>query len=129
MNSTPDLFAEVEQVAATSNCDSADASMQVMCIRTLEMTKAVPPGLRPALVDSASRWLVGNETPSLEPARVACWQFLEGKNGNSTTINDREDVAVRALICVLCDEPDDDLDMSIDFFESLLTKLQMLPSE
>ena len=40
----------------------------------------------------------------LEEYRVACWQFLDTKNGNSTTIADREDQAVRLVIGLLFEE-------------------------
>ena len=55
-----------------------------------------------------------------------CWSYLEAKNGNSTTVADREDVAVRTLLCVLWDEvPDaEELDSTLDYFVSLVDQFE-----
>jgi hypothetical protein len=65
----------------------------------------LPPIGRTAL-DAARRcWIDQVDDPrQLEEHRVACWQFLDTKNGNSTTIADREDQAVRLVIGLLFEE-------------------------
>lgn len=86
--------------------------MQIMTLKTIAMAKDLPDELREDLAAAARRWLT-SESPllSMEVARVAAWRFLEAKNSGSTTSMERTDVAVRALICVLWDEADEDGDM------------------
>jgi len=57
----------------------------------------------------------------LDDHRVAVWQYLDDKNGNSTTVADYEDHFLRALICVLWDDPwakrSDELPDTVEWFE------------
>jgi hypothetical protein len=96
--------------------------MFTMTVGVMAMAMSIPESLRPAVVEAASRWFAGRgEAGSLEPARVACWRFLEAKNGDSTTVADRTHIAVRSLICLLCDQPDEgaDLETGWEFFAQL----------
>lgn len=113
-----DWFAELHQVP------ESDAALRVMVLCVMAMAADVPTELRPALQAAVGRWYVGTAAVApWEPFRLACWQHLDDKNGNSTTIADRTDTAVRALICVLGDELSaDDYDMTLDFFGSLMGK-------
>src|SRR5262245_56581782 len=52
-------------------------------------------------------WRAGNvDRDFLQSVKVECWEFLKAKHGNSAAIVDREDRAVRAMLCVL--EPSGD---------------------
>jgi len=58
-------------------------------------------------------WLEGQGQPEdLVLARNQCWSYLDTK-GRGVRIEDQEDAAMRALICVLYPEPDND-DFSTD---------------
>lgn len=120
-----DLRDEVRRAAALAAVSEGVAAMMVMTFGVMAMAREVPPSLRAALVQGCARWLAGARTNgALEEARVECWKFLEAKHGDSTTIADREDIAVRALICVLWDEADegDDLEMGLDFFAQIASQ-------
>ncbi|GAB4062458.1 hypothetical protein GCM10028777_02250 [Angustibacter speluncae] len=112
----------------------AHALRFVMCIAVMTMARHIPPPLRPALLRGCARWYADVEdADSLESDRVLCWHYLDAKNGNSTTINDATDVAVRVLIGVLwdeCDEEDvDHFDMGFDFFAGLLARYRELDTQ
>lgn len=95
------------------------AAMAVMMLATMAMAGEIPAELRPALADAQERWISGRiPARTLEVWRVECWKFLESKNGNSTAVVDREDLAIRALICLLWDEADEggDLDLGLEYF-------------
>jgi hypothetical protein len=55
-------------------------------------------------------------------ARKACWQYLE-KNGSSTAVGDREDLALRALLCVLEPHPRNDISDTAEWFSAMLQRL------
>jgi hypothetical protein len=42
---------------------------------------------------------------SIEDARVGCWQYIEAKHRISSAVIDEEDRIVRALICILYEDP------------------------
>lgn len=113
----------VDQFADVHELSQPDAALRVMTLCVMAMATHVPDHLRPALQAAVERWYVGTSAATIwEPFRIACWQYLDEKNGNSTTIADRTDIAVRALICVLGRDLDTDCDMTMDFFGSLLGK-------
>jgi len=90
----------------------------------LELIREELPAIgRSGLVVAQEYWTGnGRATSDLDDARVGCWQYLDAKNGDSTTIRDREDHAVRALICVLGNKPEqasDHFDTLVFFFEML----------
>ena len=93
-----------------------------MTLCVMAMAAHVPDNLRPALQVAVSRWYVGASVATpWEPFRIACWSYLDQSNGDSVTIVDQTDIAVRALICVLDEELTvDDYDMTTDFFGNLL---------
>lgn len=124
------LVAEVRRVSVRESVIEPTAAMQVMTVGVMAMAREVPASLRGALVDAGTRWLTDRSSPSLEAARVAAWQFLDAKNGSSVPVADREDMAVRALICVLWDEPDPggDLEMSLDFYAGIAQRFGGLES-
>ena len=119
------LYAKVRGVAAEQSVTEGVAAMWLMSVAAMAMAADIPATLRPAMAAAVSRWYANAvDQPSLEPARVACWRFLDAKNGNSTTIDDRIDVAVRTLICVLWDAANEgsDLVMGLDFFAGLANR-------
>jgi hypothetical protein len=89
--------------------------------------------------DSARRgsWTEGSLAPWARDRLVALWRLLVviaalvagfavtttsgAANGSSSVISDREDLAVRALLCVLWDEvpTSDDFEMTLEFFAPL----------
>ncbi len=96
--------------------------MAVMTLGAMAMARELPAALRPALAAASTRWYVGScDGGSLETARIDSWRFLEDKNGDSTTIADRVDLAVRSLICVLWDEApeEEDIASTLDFFATI----------
>jgi hypothetical protein len=63
-----------------------------------------------ALDSARAFWLDGNGQPdALLAARLECWSYLEAK-GSSTEVQDQEDAAMRAVICVLYAEPEPESD-------------------
>jgi hypothetical protein len=117
------LRRDADAVTTTEGISSTAAAMWVMVVQALAMAAHVPIELRQALVAASARWYTRDcDPPRLEEWRVASWRFLQAKHGNSTTVIDLSDVAVRALICVLWDdEPSgEDADMSLDYLGSLL---------
>lgn len=115
------LWDEATLLAREEGLPFYDAAHIVMTMSTLALARVVPSSLRSALVAACARWLGDVRVDSLEAERVACWVFLEEKHGTSTAIVDPEDVAVRAMICLLWgeDEPVTDIDLAVDFFASL----------
>ena len=120
-----DLRSAVTRLAAARGVSDGTAAMFLMTLGVMAMAGHIPEPLRPAVVEASARWFAALEGPGLlEPARVACWKYLESKNGNSTAISDKTDIAVRGLICVLWDEADegDDLETGLEFFAQLVDK-------
>lgn len=79
-----------------------------MCRCLLLVQHILPEVGRNALNVAKVFWLEGGgQAEALLAARVECWKYLDEKNG-STNIQDLEDKAMRALICVLYAEPEDD---------------------
>ena len=111
------VWTEVERVVAAEGVSQPVAAMRVMTVTVMGLARDVPPALRGGLADACARWLANQPVGSLEPARVAAWQFLDEKNGSSSTVADATDAVVRALICILWDEAQaTDLDLAVEAF-------------
>lgn len=89
--------------------------------RWVSLVRCLLPPVGLVALDAASRhWLQG-QPESLEPFRVAVWSYLDTKHGNSTSISDDEDRAMRVLIGCLFNEPDPnnlDLDWAVDMLSA-----------
>lgn len=87
--------------------------MRFMC-RCLSLVQHVVPETgRKAFNLAASFWLEDEgAAQGLLAARIECWSYLDAKC-RSTDINDVQDAAMRALICVLYAEPESE-DFSAD---------------
>jgi len=112
--------------AAAEGLTESHAAMLAILLEVLALACYVPVELRRAVVDACRRWYVGlAEGESLEPMRVECWNYLQHRNGDSTTVADQTDLVVRGLICVLYDEAPalDDIEMTFDYFGGLLDRL------
>jgi len=94
----------------------------------LDLVRDDLPGVgRSALSMAEGRWLKG-EPGNLTASRIACWEYLQARNGNSTAIADREDFAMRALICVLYeDEDQSDIGETVGFALDMFAALEVEP--
>jgi hypothetical protein len=109
----------IKRHTSTHGIEPGEAAMVVMTVSVMAVAHALPDHLEPALLLACRRWcLLDPEAGPLEPSRIEGWEYLDSKYGNSTTIADPTDRAVRALICVLHDDQpsDDDLSDTLDFF-------------
>jgi hypothetical protein len=80
--------------------------MRFMCHCLILVQKFLPEVGRKALASATLFWLEDKgQAEDLVAARVSCWEYLDAK-GRSTEIKDKEDAAMRAIICVLYAEPD-----------------------
>lgn len=117
---------EIERLGVTEGLDASAAAMWLAAVSAMAKASALPRALRASLISACSRWF-GEPTgahPPLRQLAADCWAYLETKHGNSSSIVDREDIAIRTLLCVLDDEPPAaaDLDMTIDFLVSMLDR-------
>ena len=111
----------------TSGLTEPQAAMLTIVLEVLALAGHVPTELRRTVVAAATRWYLGvSGGEALEPMRVACWQYLERRHGNSTTVTDLTDLSVRGLICVLYDdEPTlEDIEMTFDYFGALIDRFE-----
>lgn len=60
-----------------------------------------------ALAEARRVWFGSGDPARLVDARVECWNYLQSKNESSTVIRDREDQALRGVIC--CLYPEDEI--------------------
>jgi hypothetical protein len=68
----------------------------------------LPPGLHARLAQVNAIWAAGSaDEEFLRSVKLECWEFLEDKHGNSTSIVDQEDRAIRAFLCLLEPAGDD----------------------
>ncbi|MGN7919883.1 hypothetical protein [Lysobacter sp. 22409] len=82
--------------------------MRFMCRCLLLAQGLLPETGRNALNSATTFWLDGQgRAADLLTARIDCWNYLDSKH-RSTDIKDREDAAMRAVICVLYAEPQSD---------------------
>lgn len=99
-------------LAKITQCfDTHDAhanTMRFMCRCLLQVQQCIPEIGQHSLDLAQKFWLEGKgQAEDLIVARVNCWNYLDAK-GRSSNILDREDAAMRAVICVLYTEPDSD---------------------
>lgn len=120
-------FDEFRQIVKAYEDDHSVSEGQalraVTSFAALAMCSFLPESLRPGLLAAAAT-AFGSPTDqaSLEPIRVATWQFLDERNGNSTTIADATDRAGRLLISIAWDQdiPDRDIADTYDFVLKLI---------
>jgi hypothetical protein len=102
-----DELAHVDAFADQLSLNSSDPANYERLMKALTAvvglvaTDLPPVGLEG--LDAARRRWVEAEVPGtyLLEHRVACWHYLDAKHGDSTTIDDRQDHAVRAVIALL----------------------------
>jgi hypothetical protein len=62
----------------------------------------LPEPLQARLEQVNMTWSTGVVDPDfLRSVKLESWEFLEAKHGNSSSVVDREDRAVRAMLCLL----------------------------
>ncbi|WP_426344819.1 hypothetical protein ACN9MU_15265 [Pseudoduganella sp. R-32] len=90
--------------------DSSHATVARLMCRCMQLvSEYLPPVGGDALQQATRFWLDQSlDGTSLEDARISCWRYLNSKHGNSTSIDDKEDAAMRALLCVLYEKPQSD---------------------
>ncbi|WP_223619782.1 hypothetical protein [Lysobacter sp. ESA13C] len=107
---------EIYLVNVTQTFSATEAHailMRFMCRCLLLAHEFLPEIGRNALNLATAFWLSGEgQAEDLLTARIACWNYLDSKH-RSTDIQDREDAAMRAVICVLYAEPESD-DFSVE---------------
>lgn len=95
----------------TQNFSATEAHavlMRFMCRCLLLVQEFLPETGRNALNLATAFWLSGQgQAEDLLTARIDCWNYLDSKH-RSTDILDREDAAMRAVMCVLYAEPEPD---------------------
>lgn len=95
----------------TQNFSATEAHsvlMRFMCRCLLLAQEFLPKTGRNALSSATAFWLSGQgQAEDLLTARIDCWNYLDSKH-RSIDILDREDAAMRAVMCVLYSEPESD---------------------
>jgi hypothetical protein len=62
----------------------------------------LPPELHSRLIEVNAAWEEGNaDKELLMSVKLECWAYLQAKSGNSTTVADKEDRAIRAMLCLV----------------------------
>ncbi len=87
--------------------------------------EAMPTVAVDALAVANRFWRGGEGTDEdLTAARVACWQYLDAKNRDSTTLDGKGDYLTRAVICLLypVNDVEDDLMETAHWFREFLVK-------
>lgn len=104
----------IEVVTKKLSSDDAHTTLSRFMCRCLSLVEQfLPDAGRKILAQAKMFWLEGQGQPEdLVLARNQCWSYLDTK-GRGVRIEDQEDAAMRALICVLYPEPDND-DFSTD---------------
>jgi hypothetical protein len=81
--------------------DKWRALMQAIGV-LLTRSGGLPAELQPRLIQINAAWDADSaDAALLRSAKLECWAYLKAKHGNSTTIADKEDRAVRAMLCLL----------------------------
>lgn len=116
----------IKAVTEESSSDVTHKTFMIFICSCLEFVREfLPPVAQDAFETAKGYWFRNSGTvEALESARVACWKYLDGK-GSSVGIGDREDTAIRALLCSLYPVPPTD-DFSADtvrWFTVMLNKL------
>lgn len=101
------LEAYLAKVTQSFNAHEAHSILMRFMCRCLSLVQQFMPETgRNALKLATAFWLEGGgRAEDLLAARVGCWNYLDAK-GRSTDIQDQEDAAMRAVICVLYVEPE-----------------------
>lgn len=100
------------------------SSMIAMCKGLKLVASDLPSVARGALNCALNYWVQDcGDNADLAVAREMCWQFLD-KKGRSIAIVDREDISLRALLCVLYAEPisEDFISENFHWFVSMLNR-------
>jgi len=126
------LEAYLDDVTQRSDAREAHLILMRFMCRCLSLVQHVLPETgRKAFNFATSFWLEGDGAAvGLLAARIECWSYLDAK-GRSTDINDVEDAAMRALICVLYAEPESE-DFSADtvrWFANMFDQLGQFSEE
>ena len=120
-----DRLRAVTAQRAAGGLTEPQAAMLAIVLEVMALAGYVPEELRRAVVAASTRWFLGvSGGEALEPMRAECWHYLDRRHGNSTTVADLTDLAVRGLICVLYnDEPElEDIEMTFDYFGALMDR-------
>lgn len=127
-----DVHAFTRMVSAKFDPQEAYAILTRFSCRCLEPVQPLLPPIGQASLEIAKAyWLQGvGQEEDLEAARDKCWQYLDQK-GRSAAIVDDEDVAMRAVLCVLypLSDEDDYLSDSMEWFADLMNRLNAWPSD
>jgi len=89
-------------IVRTQDPAEVERGFAVFMCRCLEAARQWMPEFAGAYLDSASAfWLDGvADVQVLRTGRESCWEYLTAK-GSGVDVRDKEDAAIRALICVL----------------------------
>jgi hypothetical protein len=99
--------------------------MKFMCRCLMLVPQFLPNVGRDTLALAKDFWLEGRgQAENLLAARIECWNYLDAK-GRSVDVQDQEDAAMRALMCVLYVEPecDDFSAETVRWFASMIDLL------
>jgi hypothetical protein len=67
----------------------------------------------------------GGHPDDLRAAKIACWTYLDARHGSSTAIVDREDRLLRALLCVLEPEGDEEaMSTTAEWFARMMNQAE-----
>lgn len=126
------LEALLARVAERSDVREEHAILMRFMCRCLALVEQFLPEVgRNALYTARTFWLEGKgQAEDLLAAGVDCWKYLDAK-GRGVEIQDQEDAAMRAVLCVLRAEPESD-DFPADavrWFASMFDRLGDYSSE
>lgn len=112
----PEQVADDAMSAARQSGRTAQAELMLTLLGWLRRDVDGMPAVATDALGAADRhWRLGVGTADdLTAARVACWQHLDAKNGNSTTIDGLGDYLTRAAICLLYPEHSDGEDNLVE---------------
>lgn len=77
------------------------ATMKAIILLMEGVHDDLPPVGVAALAEARRAWFGSGDGASFVDARVECWNYVQRKNESSTLIRDREDQALRGVICCL----------------------------
>jgi hypothetical protein len=73
----------------------------------------LPRDLQARLIQVNASWNAGSaDDELLRSVKLECWAYLKAKHGNSTTVADQEDRAIRAMLALV--EPAGDAEAACD---------------
>lgn len=121
-NSVQKFFRSVTREQSPAEVERALSIFMCRCLMTIR--DLLPRLGQDALDLAGSYWLEGKgEISALDAARESCWKYLIAK-GRGIDVLDKEDAAMRALICVLgqgdsVEDSADSLEWFVNMFEWL----------